>query len=238
MTKTMLRAFLWSGLAMGTTLAGGAAFAETGNANPDKPAQWPLGASPSQGPLPTSPTAGSASDHGLGNMHGTPSPTTTGTTGTSGTQATPKPSSSNEESPTATTLNKVHLSNQKEIEMGKVAEKGGHSKEVKSFGKDLIKDHTAADKKVMALAKAEKIDLAGAGSTTDHLPQPGADFDLKFAQMMLEDHTKDISEVSAAIDTTSDPKLKDLLTNILPTLKKHKETAQKIIDRETAHAEK
>lgn len=238
MTKTMLRTLLWSGLAMGTALGGGAAFADTTTtANPDKPAQWPLGASPAQGPLPTAPSA-HAADHGLGNIHGAPSPTTTGTTGTSGTQATPKPSSSNEQSPTATTLGKVHLSNQKEIEMGKVAEKGGRSKEVKSFGKDLIKDHTAADKKVVALAKEEKIDLAGAGSTTDHLPQPGADFDLKFAQMMLEDHTHDITEVSTAIDTTSDAKLKELLTNILPTLKKHKETAQKIIDRETAHAEK
>jgi len=238
MTKTMLRAFLWSGLAMGTTLAGGAAVAETSNANPDTPAQWPLGASPAQGPLPVAPGPGRNSDHGLGNNHGTPSPTTTGTTGTSDTQATPKPSSSNEQSPTATTLGKVHLSNQKEIEMGKVAEKGGKSKDVKSFGKELVKDHTAADKKVVALAKSENIDLAGAGSTTDHLPQPGADFDLKFAQMMLEDHTNDITEVSTAIDTTSDPKLKDLLTEILPKLKKHKEMAQKIIDKETAHAEK
>jgi putative membrane protein len=134
-------------------------------------------------------------------------------------------------------LNKLHLSNQKEIEMGKVAEKGGQSKDVRNFGKELVKDHTAADKKVAALAKEEHIDLAAAGATTDHMPQPGPDFDLKFAQMMVEDHTNDINEAQTAHDTTSDSKLKELLGKLLPTLKKHKETAQRIVQSQTAHAQ-
>lgn len=236
MTKTLLHALLAVSVG-GWALGGGVgSAAETGPSatSPDTPSQWPLGASPAQGPLPVSPNR--PGDRGLGPQM--PSPTTTGSTGTTGAQpAVPKPASSNETSPTATILNKLHLSNQKEIEMGKVAEKGGQSKDVRNFGKELVKDHTAADKKVATLAKEEHIDLAGAGATTDHMPQPGADFDLKFAQMMVEDHTTAITDVETALDTSSDGKLKDLLGKLLPTLKKHKETAQRIVQTQTAHAE-
>ena len=60
---------------------------------------------------------------------------------------------------TADVLGKLHESNQKEIAMGKMAQKNGKSKEVTTFGKTLVKDHTAADKKVLTLAKQEKVEL-------------------------------------------------------------------------------
>ena len=155
MTKTLLHALLAVGVS-GWALGGGVtSAAETAPSvtNPDTPARWPLGASPAQGPLPVS--LNRAGERGLGPQM--PSPRTTGSTGTTGTEtAAPKPASSNETSPTATVLNKLHLSNQKEIEMGKVAEKGGQSKDVRNFGKDLVKDHTAADKKVAAPAPKRK----------------------------------------------------------------------------------
>src|SRR5215831_13884111 len=70
----------------------------------------------------------------------------------------------------ADVLKKLHESNQKEIEMGKLAEQKGQSKEIKSFGKMLVKDHTAADKKVTALAKEEKADLPPAPTQAmDHM---------------------------------------------------------------------
>lgn len=57
-------------------------------------------------------------------------------------------------------------------------------------------------------------------------------FDSKFAQKMLADHEKAIDDVTAARDTTADPKLKKLLADLLPTLQKHEETARKILDTE------
>lgn len=133
-------------------------------------------------------------------------------------------------SDTADVLGKLHQSNQKEIQMGKLAEKQGQSKEAKQFGKMLVKDHGAADKKVMALAKQEKIDLPTEATATkdmESLP-PGAGFDAAFGKAMVEDHQKDIAEVKKAIDATSDDKLKKLLTEMLPTLEKHEQTAQKL----------
>src|SRR5262245_54353909 len=109
--------------------------------------------------------------------------------------------------PTAEVLGKLHRSNLKEIEMGNMAIEQGHSKEVKSFGETLVKDHGDADKKVAKLAKDEKIDLEAATpeKKTEDMPAAGADFDAAFAKSMVEDHEKDVAEVKAARDATKDP---------------------------------
>ena len=136
---------------------------------------------------------------------------------------------------TATVLGKLHHSNQMEIEMGKLAQQKGQSKDVKSFGKTLVTDHTAADNKVAALAKQEKIDLmASMPPMKDDKMTPvkaaaGADFDMAFANAMLEDHTKDVAEAKAARDATTDAKLKALLDSTIPVLEKHRDIAQKLV---------
>lgn len=130
---------------------------------------------------------------------------------------------------TADVLGKLHESNQKEIMMGKMAQKNGKSKEVTTFGKALVKDHSAADKKVLTLAKQEKLELPTAAPAKEDMPM-GAEFDASFAKSMVEDHKKDIDEVTKARDNTTDEKLKKLLGDMLPTLQKHEDTAQKIVD--------
>jgi putative membrane protein len=136
--------------------------------------------------------------------------------------------------PTADVLGKLHQSDQKEIEAGKMARKNGQSKQVQDYGKMLVKDHSDADKKVSALAKQQKVDLAASAPAADPGMNmaAGAFDDSKFARDMLDDHKKDIAEVTEARDNTNDPKLKKLLSDILPTLQKHQEAAQKILDTE------
>jgi putative membrane protein len=132
-------------------------------------------------------------------------------------------------------LGMVHRSNQTEIEMGKMAQDHGESKDVRAFGKMLAKDHAAADKKVAKLAKDEKSDLEAetppAPPHADMTKATGAAFDDAFATEMLADHKKDVAAVTAARDSTSDPKLKRLLTDLLPVLQKHEEIAQKLVDK-------
>ena len=132
----------------------------------------------------------------------------------------------------ADVLNKLHQSNSKEIAMGKLAQKNGQSNDVKKYGKMLVKDHGAADKKVMAFAKKEKLELpTTTDMKADHMDMgTGAAFDTKFAEEMVEDHKKDIAEVTSARDSTTDDKLKKLLSDLLPTLEKHRDTAQKLVD--------
>jgi putative membrane protein len=134
---------------------------------------------------------------------------------------------------TAKVLGKLHRSNQTEIEMGKMALDHGASKGVKDFAKMLAKDHAAADKKVARLAKDERVDLKANTPPSDCHPDTihtGAAFDNAFARNMRDDHEKDVAEVTAALDSTADPRLKKLLTELLPVLEKHKLAAQNLVE--------
>ena len=97
-----------------------------------------------------------------------------------------------------------------------------------------MKDHTAADKKVFQLAKAEKIDLGSTPNAdfdgTVAKMAGESDFDAQFARMMLDNHQKDLAFAKSARDATSDDKLKKLLTDIVPVLQKHRDIAQKLVD--------
>jgi putative membrane protein len=137
---------------------------------------------------------------------------------------------------TADVLNKLHQSDQKEIEAGKIAQKNGQSKEVRDYGKMLVKDHTAADKKVTSLAKKEKIPLSATEPGVDVMKNmtPSSKFDETFARDMVDDHRKDIAEVAEARSNTTDDQLKQLLSDMLPTLQKHEDAAQKIVDSQSA----
>jgi putative membrane protein len=140
---------------------------------------------------------------------------------------------------TADVLGKVHRANLHEIQMGKMAESHAMSADVKAFGKALMKDHAAADKKVVQLAKDEKVSLtAGAPAPDTHLAHEftGAAFDDAFAKEMLAAHDKDVADVTAARDATTDAKLKALLTELLPVLKKHEDTARKLVDKAAKHS--
>jgi len=137
---------------------------------------------------------------------------------------------------TAEVLSKLHHSNQMEIAAGKLAQEKGQSKDVKAFGKTLMTDHSAADKKVIALAKEEKIDLLSAPpmppAKMDQMKSAsGAEFDKMFAADMLDDHKKDVAEAKQARETTNDAKLKALLAATIPVLEKHRDTAQKLVDK-------
>jgi putative membrane protein len=144
--------------------------------------------------------------------------------------------------PPAEVLGKLHHANQMEIEAGKLAQHKGVSKGVKDYGKMLVKDHTAADKKVMTLARQLQVEPESPpGMADDKLMEAaknatGPAFDQAFAAAMVEDHSKDIAEVTSARDATSNPRLKQLLTELVPTLEKHRQVAQKLVDASAAPA--
>jgi len=140
----------------------------------------------------------------------------------------------------ATIVKRLHGMNQMELRAGKMAEKNGHAKAVRDFGATLVRDHEAADKKLAEYAKGAHIDL---GATTPDLAADmarsrtqmdrlnmlkGAEFDRAFINAMVDDHRQAISFVERARPGVTDPKLKVLLGNLLPTLRKHEEIATKL----------
>jgi putative membrane protein len=138
---------------------------------------------------------------------------------------------------------KLHQVNQMEITVGKLAENQAQSKAARDFGAKLVRDHQVADKKLMSYADKTGIDanaMPQAGSDedaqmqekVDHLRNlTGADFDREFATMMSDGHRQVIDEVTSAKSTVTDPKLKSLLGQLLPTLQKHYQTAQSLVSK-------
>jgi putative membrane protein len=138
---------------------------------------------------------------------------------------------------------KLHQVNQMEITVGKLAENQAQSKQARDFGARLVKDHQAADKKVMSYADKTGIDAnampqpgsdeeAKMQEKVDHLRNlSGADFDREFATMMADGHRQVIDQVTSARSTVTDPKLKSLLGELLPTLQKHYQTAQTLVSK-------
>ena len=131
---------------------------------------------------------------------------------------------------TADVLNKMHNANLTEIEAGKLAQDNGHSKATKDYGRMLVADRKSADQQVMALAKEENIDLSASapvvGSNSVADLTAGSTFDRRFGRSMVEDDKKEITELTAARDHTSDANLKKMLTDVLPTLQKDETMAE------------
>jgi putative membrane protein len=140
---------------------------------------------------------------------------------------------------------KLHRVNQMEIDAGKMAEDKGSTKAVQDFGAELVRDHEAADKKVLAFAGKAGIDASSTAASSpadqaeDRSDQQnmdqlhhlsGAAFDRQFASAMQEGHAKTITAVTSAQSAVGDKQLKALLGNLLPTLRKHEQTAEKLVN--------
>jgi putative membrane protein len=131
-----------------------------------------------------------------------------------------------------TFITKAIEGNYAEVEMGKLAQQNGQSDAVKSFGQMLMSDHGSANDKAIAAAK----DIGVTPPSGPNAKQKkdydkmaklnGAAFDKAFAQHMVADHKKDISEYQ------KEAKKKDAAGQYadqsLPVLKKHLETAQSL----------
>jgi len=131
-------------------------------------------------------------------------------------------------------LGRLHLANIQEIRMGKKAEKKGQSKEVRDFGSLLVRDHSAADKRLLAFAKGRKIDVSVTGQTLEELNFEGtASFDEKFAQSMVDEHERSIDDVKKAREASTDDGLSTFLDSVLPMLERHRDVAQEIVGKHT-----
>lgn len=133
--------------------------------------------------------------------------------------------------------------NMMEIDMGKMAQKAGTAK-VKKYGAMLIKDHTAANKQLKALAKKK-----GVATIPDAVPATeaekkdhddmmaamtrikalkGAEFDREFLTMMTADHEKEVARADMAVAMVKDPDLATFLRAVKPTLQRHADQAREL----------
>jgi putative membrane protein len=139
----------------------------------------------------------------------------------------------------------LHHSNQNEIHMGKMAQDRATSARVKNYAATLVRDHTAADQKLMALAAEKKMNMEdlrkpydamahGDLAMRELMSNKGAAFNHAFAVKMVAEHQKAIDAATAAQQIARDPQLKAHIAEVLPTLRKHHATAQSLATSEPA----
>lgn len=123
-----------------------------------------------------------------------------------------------------------------EIELSKLAETKATNAQVKAFAAMMVKDHSAAGKELMAVAKAKNITLPATidndsqKAVSDLNAKTGADFDKAYVNAMVDDHKKTVSAFEDASKNLKDPDLKGFVDKTLPTIKMHLSHIQKLHD--------
>jgi predicted outer membrane protein len=135
-------------------------------------------------------------------------------------------------------LQRMHMSNLHEIEMGKIAEQNG-SDRVKTYAKTLQQDHQDADKQVKALAQKKGVTLNDTPKNPQmqqHMDQDkqrfsslkGQEFDRMFANRMSMEHRKVISMAQNYKQNCSDQDVCQLIDTLLPKLQQHQQMADQL----------
>src|SRR6267154_1929530 len=114
-----------------------------------------------------------------------------------------------------------------EVELGNLAQKKSNNDSVKEFGAMMVKDHTAANDKLKAVAAPKNISLPTSASmglmaTKAKLEVLSGDtFDKSYIKGMIKDHEEDIAMFSREAASGQDPDAKAFAVATLPTLRAH-----------------
>jgi putative membrane protein len=120
-----------------------------------------------------------------------------------------------------------------EVELGKIALSKSENAEVREFAQRMVKDHTKANSELAAIAAGKGI-LAPKALDAEHQAmvdslkvKSGAEFDREYSRHMNMDHNKAVALFESATKSP-DADLAKFAQKTLPTLKEHKEMAEKL----------
>lgn len=121
-----------------------------------------------------------------------------------------------------------------EVQQGQLAQQKGNNQSVKNFGAMMVHDHTAANDQLKALATRRSLVIPDTLNSKhkkmvdDLSKKSGRDFDKAYMNAMVKDHQEDIKEFEAAEKKVSDTEVKSFISNTLPTLRMHLDSAKAI----------
>lgn len=123
-----------------------------------------------------------------------------------------------------------------EVELGKLAASKATNSEIKSFANMMITDHGKANEELKSIAMSKNISLPTALDDKhqkmwdDLNAKNGKDFDKKYADLMVDDHQKDVDLMEKQAKEGVDPELKAFAAKTAPIVKSHLEKIKKIKD--------
>jgi putative membrane protein len=121
-----------------------------------------------------------------------------------------------------------------EVQLGNVAQEKSANPGVQEFGAMMVKDHTAANDKLKAIAASKGISLPTSASMGQMATKAklevltGETFDKSYIKAMVKDHQEDIAEFKKEAASGQDPDAKAYAAATLPTLQKHLKKIQAI----------
>jgi putative membrane protein len=120
-----------------------------------------------------------------------------------------------------------------EVELGKLAAEKGASQEVKDFGTQMVKDHTAANddlKEVagkMNVTVPKEVDAKHQAMIAKMSALSGAAFDTAYVKGMVKAHKQDIALFESADKEVKNEDLKKFIEKTVPVMKGHLEMIEK-----------
>lgn len=122
-----------------------------------------------------------------------------------------------------------------EIELGQIALKNTQDQSVRTYAERMVKDHSAAEKKLEAIAAKENLQLPQsldpehAALKTKLQGLKGQDFDRAYVKAMASGHDKAVALFESASQQPQMPaELKQFAASTLPTLEQHQEMAHSL----------
>ena len=139
----------------------------------------------------------------------------------------------------ATIMGTINTSNAAEITTSELAQERGANSEVKSFARDMIKEHRTMQKEGDMLAQKAKVAAQPAGvadqmqkmvaATTDSLKTlNGAAFDQKYMAFQVQSHQMTLEHLRHFQGVAQNAELKAMIGKAIPSVQGHLERAQKI----------
>jgi len=125
------------------------------------------------------------------------------------------------------------LAGMTEVALGKAALKKSEDPAIQEFAQRMVRDHGNANEKLAAIAKRKalsfptSLDSEHKSAVQQVTAKSGAEFEAAYAQQMVEDHDKAVALFESA-SKMSDTDLSGFASKTLPTLKEHKEMADRL----------
>lgn len=127
----------------------------------------------------------------------------------------------------------------KEVQFSQRALAKVENPKVKAFAQQLIEDHSALNRDLLALNERLlgdegppfKRESASVRREVDQLEKlSGVEFDRRYMQVMMKDHQASIDLFAQQAERGRDPKLRELAQRALPILQQHQKSAHEIYE--------
>ena len=114
-----------------------------------------------------------------------------------------------------------------EVKLGELAAQKGMRDDVRAFGQMMVKDHTAinGDLKALAAQKGvtlpDSLDTKHQGMVDKMAALTGTEFDAAYIADMVKDHQEDATDFKAESAQTQDADIKSFVDKSIPVVDKH-----------------